>query len=197
MLTQRDKQILKFIESFGGISIYQCSKAYFSDCKHGYDLARKRLKKMYDMGLVKFYTNKLTNERIYCNDTKITPHKTYLLDVYATFLQNNCKILSFDNEPRWMVSKDYPNGKYRSDGLFIIEYNGKKRAYCAEIDVTHTTKMEKYEEIFHSGEWLKKIGGIPAIIVVGDVLTEYHSDNFDSIFLDYKLNGFTEKVLAL
>jgi hypothetical protein len=191
MLTNRDRQILRFIETFGGITIYQCSKIYFKDSKHQYDLARKRLKILYDMNLIRYFTNKLTNERVYCDDKKITPHKTYLLDVYATLLTNNVKVLNLDFEPQWL------DGKYRSDGFFLIEYNGTKRIMCVEVDITHMTKVEKYEEVYASGEIQKKYGAFPLIVIVGDIISEYKSKNFDVVYLDYKLNNFTEKVLAL
>jgi hypothetical protein len=59
------------------------------------------------------------------------------------------------------------------------------------------TKVEKYEEVYASGEIQKKYGAFPLIVIVGDIISEYKSKNFDVVYLDYKLNNFTEKVLAL
>jgi hypothetical protein len=197
MLVQRDRDILNFVYDNGGITIYQCAKMFFNDSKHSYTLARKRLKKIYEMGLLKYTTHKLSNERVYCMDKKLGDHAIFLLNVYATFVESGCKILEFNKEPRWMVSDEHPQGKYRSDGFFKVEYNGKKRIYCVEIDITHPTNVEKYEDIFNSKEIQNKYGGFPMIIVVGETLVPYHSKNFDCAYLDFKLNGFAEQVLAL
>jgi hypothetical protein len=192
ILTQRDRSILRFIENFGGITIYQCSKVFFTDAKHGYELARKRLKKMYEMKLVKFYTNNLTNERVYCTDTKMTPHNIYLVDLYAAFIQQGASILDYNfHQPTWL------DGKYRSDGFLKVQYNGKKRIYCVEVDVTHSTNMQKYEEIYTSNEIQNRYGGFPMIIIIGETINQYSSENFDIAYLGYKLEGFIEKVLAL
>jgi hypothetical protein len=189
---QRDRMILKFIETYGGITINQCAKMFFNDAKHSYDLARKRLKKISQMTEMKYVTNKLTGERVYCESKKLTPHSVYLLDFYATLIGSNCKILEFAKEHQWM------NGKYRSDALFIVEYNETKRMICVEIDVTHTTDISKYDDIFQSGDVKLKYDtdAFPLIVIVGDTINEYYSDLYDVTYLDYKLNGFIEKVLA-
>jgi hypothetical protein len=192
MITQRDKQILKFIELYGGITINQCSKVFFNKTKHSYDLARKRMRKIMDMTDIKYFTNKITGERVYCDNKKLTPHAIYVLDVLATFVQNGATVLEFTKEPSWL------DGKYRSDAFFKIEYNGVKRVMFLEVDVMHSTDMTKYEEIYASG-YFQNIynGNFPLVIIVGDVTTDYNNDNFDSVFIDYNLNGFVEKVLAL
>jgi hypothetical protein len=191
MLVQRDKKILIFIEQFGSISIYQCAKIFFSQANQSRDLARKRLRKLYDMGLLKYYTNPLSNERMYCVDKKISPHTTFLLDVYASFVESGANILEFYKEPQWL------DGKYRSDGFFLVEYNGKKRICCVEVDVTHTTDLNKYQEIYDSNIFQDKFGIFPLIIIVGEEIYPNNIDSFDIVFLDYKLNKFVEKVLAL
>lgn len=192
MITQRDKHILKFIELYGGITINQCSKIFFRSAKHGYDLARKRMRKIMDMTDVKYFTNKLTGERVYCESKRLTPHGVYLLDILATFIQNGATILEFTKEPQWL------GGKYRSDAFIKVEYNGTKRIICVEVDVMHSTDMTKYEDIYDSGYFQGLYNGnFPLVLVVGDISTEYSNDNFDTAFIDYTLNGFVEKVLAL
>lgn len=189
-ITARDKDIFKFIEEWDGITINQGAKMFWRGRNHAYDLARKRMQKLYSCGLFKYYTDKVTKQRVYCFDKKITTHRLYLLDVYATFVENGAKVLYFKTEPKWM------DDKYRSDGFLKYEYNGKKRICCIEIDVTHLTNMDKYEDIYASEEIQCKYGGFPIIVVVGDTITEYDNPKFDTVFLDYKLSDFTETVLA-
>jgi replication initiation and membrane attachment protein DnaB len=191
MLTQRDRQILRFVEDFGGITIWQSARMFFRESKRSYDLSRKRLKILHDMGLLKSITNKLTDEKIYCVDKKISPHTSYLLDVYSTLIYNGAKILSFQKEPKWL------DGQFRSDGFFLIEYNGVKRIICVEIDVTSATNIDKYEAIFENNEFQKKYGVFPLIVIIDENPSPTYSNNFDVVYLNYKLNDFTEKVLAL
>lgn len=51
MITDRDNNIMQFIEEFGGITIYQASKIFFNAAKYGNDIARKRLKKLAEQGI--------------------------------------------------------------------------------------------------------------------------------------------------
>lgn len=191
MITQRDKQVLKFIELYGGITINQCAKIFFREAKHNYDLARKRMRKIMEMTDLHYFTNKLTGERVYCETKKLTPHAVYVLDVLASFIQSGATILEFKKEPQWL------EGKYRSDAFFKFEYKDVVRIACLEVDVTHTTDMGKYEEIYDNGYFQEEYGTFPVVIVIGDILTEYENDNFEAVFLDYNLNGFADKVLSL
>jgi hypothetical protein len=57
--------------------------------------------------------------------------------------------------------------------------------------------MSKYEEIYDDGLFQRTFNGnFPLILVVGDILTDYQNKNFETVFIDYSLNGFVEKVLA-
>lgn len=143
------------------------------------------------MDLIKFYTNHISNERMYYMEKKLSPHDILLFDFYANLVYNNCQIVEFVKEPRWL------NGKYRSDGFFVFKFNDVLRACFVEVDLSHTTNFPKYQEIFESNELQEKYGGYPMLVVVGDVEQEYRNDNFDTIYLDFKMNNFAEKVLAV
>lgn len=192
MVTQRDKRILRFIEDFGGITINQCSKIFFRDTKHPYDLARKRLKKIAEMTDLRYFTNKLTGERVYCHDKRLTPHTVFLYNVYAEFIHHDCKIIEFKKEPQYL------DGARRADGFFEIEYNnGRRKIICVEIEVTYSTDFSKYDEIYKGGEFQSKYGedAFPLVVNVGDLESDYSSENFEIAYLDYNLSNFVEKVL--
>lgn len=191
MLVPRDREILRFVEDFGGITINQCASMFFKETKRPYDLARKRLSKIADMTEMKFYANKLTGERVYCFDRKLSPHFIYIMNFFAKLINSGCKVLDYKLEPKWM------GGEYRSDAFFKIEYCGVKRIVCLEVDVTHTTDMKKYEKIFDNGEIQSVYGTFPLIVIVGDIIREYQGEDFSVVYLDYKLNNFIEKVLVV
>lgn len=192
MITPRDKLIFKFIEEFGGITINQCANMFFNNSTKPYDVARKRLRKLYDMKCFKYFNNLVTSERVYYFNKKLTPHAVFLLDVYAKFISKGATILEFKKEDRWL------DGKVRVDGFITYEYNSLKRIACIEIDVFHETNMDKYDILYQSNEIQNVYNGVfPLIIVVGDDTREHINENYDSVFLNYRLDDFTEKVLVV
>lgn len=192
MLMPRDKNVLKFIEDNGSITIYQTYYMFFNESRYGYDLARKRLKKLREMGFLKCYPNKVTNELVYFSDKKpLNTHDVYIFNFYATLKYYNCDIIQFKKEKQWL------DGKIRSDGFFIFKFNNIARAVICEIDLSHNTNPQKYEDLFATGELQKKYNGFPLIAIVGESNNTYKSTNFDIIRLNYKLDNFAEKVLAI
>lgn len=194
MLMQRDREILRFVEEHGSITINQCSRMFYSNTNHSYDLARKRLKKIFEMcDELKEGTNIYTKEKIYFYNKKPSPHNVYILDFYSHLIQYNVKVLEYKREPQWM------GGKYRSDAFFKIrDINGKIRILCLEVDFTSNTRMEKYVDIFNSNEIQNIYGGFPMIVIMSD---KGESDGvnveLDIRHIDYKLVDFNEKILSI
>jgi len=148
MITPRDKQIFKFIETYGGITINQAAKAFFPP-KKGYDNARMRLKKHYADGLLNRYLNSGTKEFVYCykEHKELSMHDIYILNFYSELISYKVNINKFEKEKQWC------GGKYRSDGFFEFEYNGALYLICLEIDLTHKTSLKnKYVKLYESKE---------------------------------------------
>lgn len=192
MLMQRDKNILRYLEDYHAITISQCGQIFFNHSRHHYDLARKRLKKIEDMGLIRYYTNHVTNEKVYYLERKLPPHDIYLMNVYAALRHSRADIIEFVKECRFL------EGKVRADAFFRFSYGGYERIMITEVDLTHSTDLSKYEALYEAKELQRKYGTFPLVVIIGDYCNRKHkSENFDIVYLDYKLTGFAEKVLVV
>lgn len=188
---QRDKNILRFIEDYKSITIFQAYRIFFNKCKFGYDVSRKRLKILCDMGILKQGKNPLTNEIIYYFDKQISPHDLLLLDFYSLLIFNGAKILEFKKFPRY-----YEGSKYiEPDAFFRYSFNNVIQGVFVEIDFTHATDLSKYEPYF-SGYFSKLYGGNPYVCIVSDNPKKQNMNFCDVVYLDLKLNNFVSQILG-
>lgn len=188
MLTERDRKILIFIERFKCITIQQAAKMFFSDSKHSYDLARKRLKKIEEMNCIKHSSNTVTMERVYYTDTKPTPHTLYLLNFYTELVSKGCKVIDFKREPHYM--------NIVPDAFIHFEYSGKEKIAFIEIDLTHKSDLKRYEELFMYGQLQDDYGTFPIVISISDTDTErYRSKNFKIIYMDFDMKDINSVLL--
>lgn len=192
MLVQRDKNILRYLEEYHSITIAQCGQIFFNESIHYYDLARKRLKIIEDMGLIKHYTNRVTKEKVYYIEKKLSPHDLYLMNFYASLKFHKIEISEFIKECK------FQEGKIRADGFFRFKCGGYERIVIVEVDMTHSTNIKKYEELYDTKEPQTRYGAFPLVVIIGGLGNRtYKTDKFDIEYLDYKLSGFAEKVLVV
>jgi hypothetical protein len=148
---------------------------------------KKALKKLHDMGFIKYHTNNATDERIYCMEKKLSSHDVYLLDVYANLVQNGAKILEFKKEPVY----ECQGKKIRPDAFIKYEISDYTFGAFIEIDFTHATDIKKYEPFYNEEYFSKLYGGDPLLLVVGDNPKKYTGD-LDVSYMDYGMFDFTK-----
>lgn len=155
MMTQRDKEIVRFVEDFDFITITQCYNMWFSSQKYGYDLARKRLGKIEKEGYLKSYkdTSMYGSEKIFFIDNKyagVSRHTILAQNVYSEFIRLGATVFFYKREQRWL------DGKYRSDAYICFRLSEKIHSICVEIIrgtagkpfATERDKMaDKYSEV--------------------------------------------------
>lgn len=196
MLMPRDKEILKFMEQHKAITIYQAYRMYFNHAKFGYDRARVRLKQLEDFGLVRSYKNKLTDEKVYYTDDKVSSHDLYVNEFYSLLVYYGCTNIKVLRQPRYL--KDL----IRPDALFRFEYKGNLYFILLEVDFTHVTSVAKFQlyEKLYKIEELQKMcyGTFPLIVVISidENPIKYESDSLDIVYLNDKMNNFKEKILG-
>jgi hypothetical protein len=189
MLGEKGKQIVKFMEDMDlGLTINQAALMFYPR-KFAYDYARLKLKRMWEQGYIKRYTNDHSGEIIYYFDKKPSFHNNSVLNVYANFINAGYQIREFKKECEWL------DGKYRSDGFIAVENNKEIRLAAIEVDHANVTNMRKYDEIYWSGELQRKYGDFPMVIILSDVERNYSSDNYTTVTLDIRCSDF-QKVLA-
>jgi hypothetical protein len=188
MLTGRDKKIIKFMEHYGlGLTINQAAMMFFPK-KFSYYYARTRLRTLWNRNLIRKYKNYYTGELIYYFDKKPSFHNNAVLNVYANFIDAGYEITEFKREREWF------GGKYRSDAFIKAENDKEARIVIVEVDFKSVTNMNKYEELYASGELQEQYGVFPMIIILSDVERAYTSDNFTVVSIDIRCSDF-QKVL--
>ena len=81
MLTNRDKQLLKFIEKYKSISTQQAINIFFNGLRES---AIRRLNQLEKSGkLTHYYINKNKLYRLVGENKTISEHDNYILDFYS------------------------------------------------------------------------------------------------------------------
>lgn len=201
LLSQKDKNILKYIEKYNvGITIKQASKMFFPKNQHNYDYARTKLKTLHDRQHLKYHTNDITNEYIYYTDrtpNSFLTHDTFSMNVYINLLYYGANILYFNRNEVW--KDDILDNEIRSDGFIIYQFGDKTKAIIIECDIYHDTKdtVKKYEKLFKTNLLQEQYGDFPLLIVMNKIKKNHCSDNFTIINMDLNCNDFVGKVLSL
>lgn len=180
MLTQRDKDILTWIEQYKSITLSQCTYLYFNG---NYEGCRRRLKQLEDMKLLKSSQNMLLKSRVYFQEKLISDHNLFVYEFLKLIKLNGGEIIKFKKQPTFM------NKKIRPDAFIIFSYQGNVYFILLEVDLTHYTsnsKMKRYEEVYKTGEIQEQCCGTFPIIVIARPTEgiRYNSSNFNVIYLD-------------
>lgn len=190
-LTNRDKEIFKFIEQYGSITINQCSKIFFSKCKQNYYQARKRLKLLSDNKYLKRYRKDMRSEAVYYLDKKLSAHDLKVLDIYAELINQGAEIKYFKRE----YAIPTKNKEYRADGLIECIKDGYFYPILVEIDYTHFTSNKKLLDIYSSNYFQKKYKDLdedifPTVLIVRPFISSYNNNlPFNIIYTTMCINN--------
>ena len=188
--TKNTRQILDFIDEYRFITSKQCANIFYKGRKLPLIQAQKKLKLMYDNGIIKRNQDKYTKEYIYSFDGNVpNNHKLYLIDLYS-YLYNRYEVVYFNTEEIWNISKR------RNDGHIIIKKDGDLIGILIEIDINHITNKAKTDSIYNSGEvqyWYEQNFGVPYfpsfIIVNASGKSRIHSEYYEVIATDFTLES--------
>ena len=196
MITSRDKEILKFIEEYRALTIFQAYRIFFNESKYGYNIARRRLSQLEEIGMLKSCKNKSSNQKVYYMENPVSAHDLFVIDFYSLLVFNHCKNIIFKTQPRYL------NGQIRPDAYLKYEYGEEMYFILLEVDFTHFTnliKFQTYEILLREGEIQKDCFGIfPSIVVMGverDI--KYESKNLNIVNLDVNLKDFGKQILGI
>ncbi len=189
MLTTRDSDVLQFVEQYGGITIKQAAKLFFSNSKYSQDLARKRLKKLADNEKLKYEGDWATNQRIYYTKKKPSSHSIMLLNFYVELIYYGAEILEFEREYKI-------DGVCRPDGFMIFQYNNKGKIVFIEVDMQHKTNLDKYQKLFDTNLFQNEYGTFPQVVIIA-ASQNYKIEGypFSVKLLDYKFTNLKQTIL--
>lgn len=189
-LTDRDKDILRFIEEFKSITINQCAKIFFKNSteKNAYYQARKRLRLLSDNNYLKRFRKDMRTEVVYYFKNKLSEHDLKVLDIYAEIIDLGAEITLFERE-HIIPTK---NKEYRADALIECQKDGYFYPILIEIDYTHFTSQKKLDDIYNSNYFQNKYKKLddnifPTIIIVRPFLpnnTNTANNNYSILYFD-------------
>ncbi|KIL06896.1 hypothetical protein SR42_15095 [Clostridium botulinum] len=186
MLTERDRQVLKWIEDYKSISVTQATELLFNGT---YESCRRRLKQLEDMELLKSYISQFSREKIYYQEKKLKDHELLVYDFLKVVKKKGGEIRQIKLQPQYL------KGLIRPDAY--IEFTLENNLYfiILEVDYTHYTsniKMQLYEKLYREGTLQKQCyGTFPIVIISRPTLNDirYNSSNFDVIYTDLNYNN--------
>ncbi|WP_097025435.1 hypothetical protein [Clostridium peptidivorans] len=189
MMTDRDNNIIQFIDKFDGITINQCAKLFFNNANYGKDLARKRLKKLSDNNVLKYEDDWVTNQRVYFIKKKPSSHSIMLLNFYSELIETGVEIIEFQKEYKI-------DNICRPDGFIVFQYHNKGKMAFIEIDMSHKTDLSKYEKLYDTELFQREYNTFPEVIIISSTQNyETKGHNFSIKILDYSLNQLKDKIL--
>lgn len=180
MLTERDRDILTWIEEYKSITVSQAQYLFF---KNSYEGARRRLKQLEDMNFIKSYPNTLLKSKVYFNEKMLSEHNLFIIEFLKTIKKLDGEILEFKTQPSYM------DKKIRPDAFVIFRYKNDVYFILLEVDLNHYTsnsKMQRYEELYKTGELQNMcFGTFPFIIISRPTKgIRYNSKHFNVIYTD-------------
>lgn len=128
-LTNRDVEILNFLDKVKGATIEQIQIMFFPS----YDTAKRRLRQLKENNFLKCAIHPVLNKKIY-----------YIkrLPSYHSIIINHVCILLKDKIYR--VQKEFKIDKYKVDALLVLK---DKTIVILEVDIFNRTTEEKYINI--------------------------------------------------
>lgn len=177
MITKRDREVLKWIEKYYAISVKQAQAIFYKN----YEVSRRRLQHMEELGVLKSYINKYNKEKIYYQQRKRSSHDLFIYDFVK-------KIYEYNGELKEMKVRDrFLDGQIEADAFIKFQIGKNLCFIILEVDYTHYTDLKKlslYEKLYKRGD-LQKVcyNTFPILLVSAPIVTtKYSSYNIDTIY---------------
>ena len=177
MITERDKKVLKWIEKYYAISVKQAQAIFYKN----YEVSRRRLQHMEELGILKSYINKYNKEKVYYQQRKRRSHDLFIYDFVK-------KIYEYNGELKEMKVRDrFLDGQIEADAFIKFQIGKNLCFIILEVDYTHCTDLKKlslYEKLYKRGD-LQKVcyNTFPILLVSAPIVTtKYSSYNIDTIY---------------
>ena len=174
MITDRDREIIDHIYQFEFATINQIAKIFCRDQKFGYDIARRRLKKIITQGdYMKSIRNSETNELIFVpidsKIKKISKHDVLLMNYYTELIGLGVEIEVFEKE------KQFKN--MFVDAFCVLKFGGYRLYQLVEIQLRHDfVDMTRFKDAVPSIV-SNTSNYYPKIVIVQDTKHDYSNEN--------------------
>jgi len=197
MLTERDREIISFIDKIGYATIQNIADLFFSQNRFSYDLSRKRLKKIKEMGnYVRSFQNSETTETVYVpfesNKKKVSIHDIMVLNYICKLNLLGCNIECTEIEPIF--------NNIKPDALVKFTFDNFQYAQLIEMQIRHNlVDLDRYNNQNVMNAILDKTDNIiPKLIIIQDTKINYAENNptlMDIIQMDTSLGDIPKTLM--
>ena len=139
MLTDRDLEILNWINKYRAISIEQCQWIFFNG---SYESARRRLSILEKDKVIKSYISRATKQKVYYIDKKISDHDLYILDYIKELKKNGCNLVEIKIKPQYL------KGIMIADAFVKFKFSKYTFNTILEVDFQHPTEELKLNTLY-------------------------------------------------
>ena len=187
MITDRDREIINFIDEIGFATINHIADLFFNCNNFAYDLARRRLKKIKENGnyLRSVYCSEI-NKLIYTpydsKKTNVKIHDIKLIDYLTKLKKLGCDIKEFELFPHFNNIVPDMYLKFVFDGYEYYQLVEIQLRH-ENVDVNRLSKEENIRCIL-----TRCNNTLPTIVIVQDSRHIYENSYYDIIKLNTNLN---------
>lgn len=184
MLTDRDMNILDWLDKYKAITIEQAQYMFFNE---SYEAARRRLSLLEEYKILKSYISKATKKKIYYIEKKISDHDLYCLDYIKELKKLGCEIITIIPHPHYkLIIPD-----------FFVKFKLNKYIFntLLEVDFTHNTPIDKlnilYEKLAKETDNYSEFNNQSFILILAKTRIQlmYSAKNFTAIYTDLKYSN--------
>lgn len=178
ILTDRDKQIIEFLNDFKCATTTTISNMFFNGSLRP---TQRRLKNLREHGYIRSYQVDILSENIHYIKKRPTQlqHSLILSSFISELKKADIEIL------KYKVSYKLEN--IIADCFLAIRYKEKNHIYFVECENTKSFNISKYEELYFNRAWREVFPIFPSIIVISDrTVKKSNSFNVIDIKLDFR-----------
>lgn len=159
VLTERDKNIIEFLQTYKCATTSTLANIFFNGSKR---TTTRRLKLLREHGLINSAQEFVCLEQIhYINKKpKQIKHTVIETNFISKLYENNIEILK--------LKKEFKIGNVRSDLLLVCKIDKKALIYFIEVCNTKPFDINKYLKLKESRHWKEYFPVFPSIIVITD-----------------------------
>ena len=187
MITDRDREIINFIDEIGFATINHIADLFFNCNNFAYDLARRRLKKIKENGnyLRSVYCSEI-NKLIYTpydsKKTNVKIHDIKLIDYLTKLKKLGCDIKEFELFPHF--------NNIVPDMYLKFVFDGYEYYHLVEIQLRHeNVNLDRFMVEDNIKSILNRCNNtLPTIVIVQDSRHIYENSYYDIIKLNTNLN---------
>lgn len=135
MITDRDRAILEFLREYKFITLEQLQKVFFKDSKQGYNIARRRMQALLELGYVCSAKSKLNKKNVYIiNDPLVKIKMPDEVDLILLNLLSELLYLGFDVKKFTMQTE---NKRKFGNGFARIQKSNSTLNLIIDVQVTN------------------------------------------------------------